>query len=236
MFIWRWLRNLFRKRDQYPIPVRISVEVEIKGPEVVNAPIELDFKFIDSSHHHPYFSPKDYPSALFINKCTQGVGFVDKTHAERKIQCAQHGITYGGYHFYECKKNPMAQASHYIKTHGEFIMAPIADYETMTGQNEEDLVNGKENFLLFLNELERVAGKKPWVYLNYSAAKRMRFDERFGKFPAWFARYNPFLGEIPHPWTLDTTAAWQFTESGEFGGLKGGNDVNIYYARSKALD
>lgn len=227
MFLIRWFLSLFKKPQKPVKPVEVRpVQIEVVG----------DFKFVDSSHHHDYFDVSSYPSLFFVNKCTEGLYFIDDKHSVRQWACRMKGIVYSGYHFYKWSESPLEQANHYCGTHGYFSGPPIADYETTKGQDESDLIRGKENFLIFLNEVEKITGKTPWVYLNYSAAFRIKFDERFGRFPAWFARYNSFLGPIPAPWTEETTAAWQFTESGEFGGLKGGNDVNVYYARSKALN
>lgn len=196
--------------------------------------IDVDFHFADGSHHHPQFNVTEYPAPLFINKCTEGTSFVDRTHADRKLICENEGIIYGGYHFFRTNRDWKEQCDFYLNTHGPFSMPPIIDYETTKGQNESDLMEHKSELLLSLQYLEKATGMTPIVYLNYSAAKRLKFSDEFGKYPAWFARYNKTLGAIPAPWTPETTFAWQFTETGEFSGLKPG-DVNVYYAKSKVL-
>jgi GH25 family lysozyme M1 (1,4-beta-N-acetylmuramidase) len=110
------------------------------------------------------------------------------------------------------------------------------DFETADKvQTEADLYADKEDLYKCLCEIERLTGMTPWLYVNYSAAFRLKFDKRFARFPAWFARYNSTLGPIPLPWTPETTGAWQYTEKGTFAGFKGGNDVNIYYGKVNAM-
>ena len=214
-------------------------------PKPVEQPQEshgeiADFKFVDSSHHHPDFDVTKYTAPFFSNKCTQGLNFVDRTHAARKKACEANNIAYSGYHFYECNQDPIKQAQAYVKTHGPFTHAPQVDFETYktktSEQTEADLFADKEDLLKHLEEIERLTGFVPWLYVNYGAAKRLKFDKRFGKYPAWFARYNSFLGEIPFPWTVETTGAWQYTEEGKFPGLKGGCDVNLYYGKANVLN
>lgn len=207
-----------------------------------------DFHFVDSSHHHPDFDPKKYlesieflgVSPILSNKCTQGISMVDPSFQTRKELCKKHGIKYSGYHFYECKKDPIKQADHYIKNHGTFELPPQVDYEIFktkfSEQTENDLLSKKEDLYVMLCYLEKTTGMTPWIYLNYGAAGRLKFDSRFGRFPVWLARYNPILGSIPAPWTKETLGAWQFTESGKFPGFKDGNDVNLYYGSSNVLN
>lgn len=238
-----WYR-IFHPKTPAITPTTPEVpDVEVPEiPKPVEQPQEshgeiADFKFVDSSHHHPYFDPKAYTAPILSNKCTQGGSFVDKTHANRKKLCEDNGIGYSGYHFYECRIDPIIQAQFYVKTHGTFTLPPQVDFETADKvQTEADLYADKEDLYKCLCEIERLTGMTPWLYLNYGAAKRLKFSAKFGIFFAWFARYNSFLGEIPLPWTAETTAAWQYTEKGAFAGFNGGNDVNIYYGKVNALN
>lgn len=254
-FFMNIFKKLFGKKKKAPTPVVVKpIDPPAPGPVVVkpiDPPTEPeeptkerreipDFKFVDTSHHHPFFDPKKYPAPILSNKCTQGNTFVDKTFAERKKLCAEHGIKYSGYHFYECKIDPIKQVDHYLKTHGPFELPPQVDFETYktntSSQTEADLMADKEDLYTLLCEIEKRTGKTPWLYVNYSAAGRLKFDKKFGRFPVWFARYNSTLGTIPFPWSEETTAAWQYTESGTFGGFSGGNDVNIYFGKVNVLN
>lgn len=229
----RFIKKLFSKPEATPTKPIVVKPVEIPQNR---QNIDTDFQFSDSSHHHPGFDVTKYTAPLFINKTTEGVSFVDKTHALRKEICGMNGILYGGYHFFKTDRDWKQQMIFYIETHGSFVIPPIIDYETTKGQEESDLMKHKSELLLALWFLKKETGKTPIIYLNYSASKRLRFAPEFGEYYAWFARYNSFMGPIPAPWTEKTCFAWQFTESGEFPGLAKPGDVNIYYAKSKALD
>lgn len=246
MKFWKWLkRTWYSLTRESVVETPPVIEVEPELPKQIELPQEdageiADFKFVDSSHHHPDFDVKAYTAPLLSNKCTQGNSFKDRTHTERKRLCQENDIAYSGYHFYECKIDPIEQARFYVSTHGSFTHAPQVDFETYktktSEQTEADLFADKEDLLLCLNEIEKLTGFIPWLYVNYGAAGRLKFDKRFAKYPVWFARYNSFLGDIPLPWTTENVAAWQYTEKGVFAGFKGGNDVNIYYGKVNALN
>lgn len=242
--MWKkFLEFLFGKKIEHKKPeatqeTPVSDTTPPAKPEIEEVKVTADFKFVDSSHHHPKFDVKKYKAPILSNKCTQGLTMVDVTHAPRKKLCAENNIKYSGYHFYECRHDPIKQAQFYVKNHGEFICPPQLDYETeenKLGQTEQMLIDHKDNFHKCLCEVERLTGKTPWIYVNYGAASRIKFDKRFARFFVWFARYNSYLGPIPLPWTEETTAAWQFTEKGAFPGFEGGNDVNVYYGKINAL-
>lgn len=244
--IIKFFKNLFKKKESKPAPIPQEDKPKVETPAPIPVPPQSgrrqipSFEFVDSSHHHPYFDVKKYIAPILSNKCTQGVSMVDVTHATRKKLCAENGIKYSGYHFYECKQDPIKQADHYLKSHGPFVLPPQVDFETYKTktreQTEADLIADKEDLYKMLCYLEEKTGMTPWLYLNYSAAKRMKFDKKFARFPAWFARYNEVLGPIPFPWTRETTGAWQFTDNGPFPGFDKGNDVNIYFGDSNVLN
>lgn len=247
-----WFRSLFKKPNVV-IGGDVTISYQEQGGQVIitrdSQKFDSDFQFVDGSHHHAtrkvnnvfkedLFDASKYPAPLFLNKCTEGTYQIDPTHTIRKKKCADAGILYGGYHFFKTNISWQDQFDYYLDAHGDFVIPPIVDYEITEGrgsQNEDDLIRHISQLYKMLIKLEMETGKIPWIYLNYSFAKRANFPEEFGRFPAWFARYNSFLGPIPAPWTEETTFAWQFTESGEFEGLGDKGDVNIYFAKSEVL-
>lgn len=221
-------------------PIDVQNPVEIPTPE--DTPITVreipDFKFVDSSHHHPEFDIIAYAKAskLLLNKTSQGLKMVDRTHSTRQKLCKQNGVVYGGYHFYECKKSWRAQLDHYIKTHGDFIIGPIIDFETWDkNQDMDDLKKEIQNLWLMLLEAERITGKKAIIYAGYHVLVALKLPIEFERFIFWVPRYSSSIGKLPAPCNEANLMAWQFTESGKFAGFTNGNDVNIYYGKVNLL-
>lgn len=243
----KWLINkiksIFKKGgESSPVVVRpVEPIPEIPTQEEVESfparkEIE-DFKFVDSSHHHPDFDVAKYPSKLLINKATQGTVMVDKTFAKRRDICKKAGIAYTGYHFFECGANWRTQLNHYLEEMKGCDGNPILDFETWENrQDMNDLKDNIENAYQWMVEAEKATGKTCILYAGYHVLKALNLPEKFKRFPAWIPRYSSSLGEIPAPYDQKSIMAWQFTESGQFHGFKGSNDVNIYYGKNNHLN
>ena len=247
--MWAWIkRNIFRIRPVTSNKPQVPVEKNPIDEALENFPKPLDpigkgsipdFKFVDSSHHHPDFDVVAYAKAsrLLLNKTTQGLSMVDRTHPKRQALCKENGVTYGGYHFYECNRSWKAQLDHYIKNHGEFAIGPIIDFETWDGnQTMTDLKKEIENLWLMLLEAEKITGKKAIIYAGYHVLVALMLPEKFSRFIFWVPRYASAIGKLPPPCNESNLMAWQFTESGKFAGMgSGGNDVNVYYGNVNLL-
>lgn len=194
-----------------------------------------DFKFVDLSHHHPDFDVTKYTAPIFINKTSQGIAMVDITHGKRQRLCKEHGIKYGGYHFYECKNNWKIQLEHYFAAHGEFVLPPILDYEMSGGNTLSQLRANAPNAYLWMCEAEKRTGMTPILYIGYSLAKELGFGPEWKRFLPWFPRYAGALGAIPSPWVEADMFAWQFTESGTYPGIKDHCDISNYYGKNNRL-
>ena len=248
MKLWNWLKSLFKKDNSPKVPIEknpIDAAIEASRPKPID-PIGsgskkeiADFKFVDSSHHHPDFDIKAYAKAskLLINKTTQGTSVIDATHAKRQKLCKENGVIYGGYHFYETNRGWKPQLEHYLKAHGEFTIGPILDFETWEkgGQMMSDLRENIENAWEWMIEAEKRTGKRCILYAGYHVLVALRLPKKFDRFIFWVPRYASSIGKLPPPCNESNLMAWQFTESGKFAGFKGGNDVNIYYGKVNLL-
>lgn len=215
-----------------PLPPKSEVPTR---EEVENFPGKIaDFKFADISHWEEKFDPLKYKYRLLLNKCTDGTSYVDATHFKRKEQCENNGLIYGGYHFYQCYKDPIKQAAHYVKTHGSFAMPPIMDYEKDGDQNENDLLSDIENAFTFMIEVERLTGITPMFYSYRSMIMQLNLSKKWARFPLWIARYNNVLGSTPAPWIDEKVFAWQYAEDAKFDGI-GECDGNVYYGNNNIL-
>lgn len=204
------------------------------GPIIVNTKLEnFDFKkwsglFSDLSHWEKNFKIDEYNCPILLNKCTDGISFLDNTHAPRKEACKKKGVLYSGYHFYEVGYGPIAQAEFYVKSHGEFEINPIVDYETNKSQNDSDLKKAKENLYLFLLRVEALTGKTPIIYTGLALCKFLSFDQKFARFPLWIAAYRSVSNPpaCPAPWS--SYFSWQYSESEKIPGCGPSSDANIY--------
>lgn len=238
-----WLLFLFvgktETKEETPVKVEVPTPTNIN---VSNKFKNWDFTFADISHHEPKFVASEYDKPILINKCSDGTTFVDKTHHGRKKDCAENGILYGGYHFFQCYSDPIAQAEHYVKTHGSFDLLPIVDYEKDKNQFENDLLAEKEKLFKCLVHIEKLTGKTPIIYSYKSLLELLKFDEKFAKYPLWIARYNQTLGPIPKPWKESQVVAWQYSD-GDYVHIQypeayksiGNCDGNIYFKDNDLL-
>ena len=208
----RWLLSLFTKDNSSKPSLPAGEDTVIVNPKPTK---EWDRFFADISHHEPDFNAKTYNSIFLINKCSDGITFVDKTHAKRKKECAENGIKYGGYHFFQCRRDPIAQAEHYVKTHGSFDLLPIIDFEKDKDQNEADLAKEKENLFKCCMRVKELTGKTPVIYSYKSLLDGLKLDPKFAQFPLWLARYSNTMGSVPAPWDSKTILAWQYSDGGE---------------------
>jgi len=224
-----WFKNIYKKKS------------EKKQEEKTVNTAGWDCLFADISHWEPHFDVKKYNCKILINKCTDGTSFIDKTHAKRKKECEENGIIYGGYHFFQCDIDIIAQADHYIKTHGTFAMPPIVDFEKDKDQDEQALKRNLKNCLKMMKYIEKITGKTPIFYSYVGLLNSIRPDSDFKRFPLWIARYNKTLGPIPTPWDEKDVFAWQYGDGknpapyqNSYSGI-GFCDGNIYNKENDVL-
>ena len=126
----------------------------------------------------------------------------------------------GYYHFYKSYIDPVAQARFFVKTIG-----PLTENEFVVFDGEEREVAPAAyvaGVQLWLNEVERLTGKIPWIYASPSFVKLYGFDKHFVRYPYWPAHWGvsaPKLLGWRH-WVL-----WQ-TGVGKVAGISGDVDVN----------
>jgi lysozyme len=248
-----WLKKLFKKKSAPSVkkteaPSTRKTEVKTAGEIIKAKEMSMvkglenwDGLFADISHWESNFDAKKYDKPILINKCTDGRESFDKTHAKRKQACKVNGILYAGYHFYQCDTDIVAQAENYIKTHGEFILPPIIDYEKDKGQDEDDLKRELPKVLQLMKILKERTGKTPIFYTYRSMLKHLKCPEEFKQFPLWMAKYSLEMGEIPGPWEESDLFAWQYGDGklkapyqNEYAGI-GECDGNIYNFKNDVL-
>ena len=161
-----------------------------------------------------------------IQKCTQGVNFIDQTYKTNKVGARKVGILFSSYHFAQ-GLNAIKEADWFLKNvgdiqEGEFL---VLDWEI----NHLDPANWCREFL---DRVFEKTGIRPILYTNEARVKAIDWTPVVnGNFGLWVARYylntgykpplvSPFSGKWP------SWAIWQYTSRGKVSGISGNVDMN----------
>lgn len=173
-------------------------------------------KFVDTSHYETGFNfVKGVADGVvgMMTKASEGLG-VDKTCALLIGKARQAGIKYCGmYHFFHSNIPVAAQVKNFLSVYKQTAteLPPILDLEEAS-VNGQTYLTVKEMALEWLEQVEAATGKVPMLYLdeNMNALTGVGRDQRFNKYPRWFAKYST---QAP-PQAFEF---WQFTDRGEQG-------------------
>jgi len=178
---------------------------------------------IDVSHYQMYNSRRrtdsiDFHSAYvdgiraIIHKCTQGMGSVDPTYAERVAKAKDAGILWGAYHF-SLPGSGEAQANHFLSAignHGNTVMALDWEDSSAGQMSAAEAAN-------FVTTIFDKTGKYPLLYsrtgfINHSGATHSEL-ETLSKCPLWLSAYSwgTTHPKLPSSWNKYTI--WQFTDN-----------------------
>ena len=161
------------------------------------------------------------PLTHVVMKATEGESFRDRHFSHWWAEAAEAGLSRGAYHFFRSSKDPLEQARNYIGrvqlSHRD--LPPILDIETVhRGCTRAEL---NRRALIWLQEVEKYYGRKPWVYASDSFINDWLSEDISKNYPLWIARYN---SEKPRTagWV-----AWQFTDGAVVYGVSGKTDLSV---------
>lgn len=157
-----------------------------------------------------------------VIKATQEL-FVDSKFQRNQIEARRTMERVGYYHFFKHRLDPEAQARHFTK-----IVGPLRSSEFLVLDSEERDVSPDvaiPNLRAFLLEVERLSGKRPWIYTSPSLAKLLQLGHAFPRHPLWIAHWGTSQPQIPAGW--GTWTIWQTSASGRVAGIKGDVDLNV---------
>ncbi|WP_028591111.1 glycoside hydrolase family 25 protein [Paenibacillus massiliensis] len=176
-------------------------------------------------------------SFAFI-KATQGSTYRDPNYTTNVKGARAAGVLDGAYHFVDATSTEEAvrQAQNFAKAlqdeggASSFAFPPVMDYENNPANLSKPQINAIAKS--FLNELERLTGRKPMIYTGNSFANQ--FDASLGSYTLWIARYS--TTRVP----ADTPAwkqwdFWQYSDSGRVNGIQGAVDLNVYRGTEQEL-
>lgn len=196
---------------------------------------------IDISAYQAQLDLRKVKSDFVIVKATEGLTYKDSCF-DRFIKTAlKLGKCVGFYHFARPERNDAIKEAHafYAKIKpyiGKGI--PFLDWES----------SGKSNVAWakkWLDEIHRMTGVKPLIYMSESVANRYDWSAVVkAGYGLWVAKYRDYekdrnydmsrAGNKPSVKHWKTYAMWQWTSSGRLDGYGGNLDCDIFYGDKDA--
>jgi GH25 family lysozyme M1 (1,4-beta-N-acetylmuramidase) len=178
-----------------------------------------------------------------ILKVTQGY-LIDSMFTYARGECDRLEINWSGYHFW-VKGDSTRVARGFAHLVKDCILPPVVDFEPVS----VGPVVTSDAFHGFLQEVESVTGKRPWIYTGIPYWNRV-----FPSSPAWISDYKLWIAgyparrttwtrekqwdpaqylylvpSLPNGWTLNQVVAWQFSDSGYIPSFSNKVDLDWYY-------
>ncbi len=198
-------------------------------------------KGIDVSHWQGTIDWKRVRSSgqqfVFI-KATEGKSYRDKQFLTNVNGARAVGLLVGAYHFVNAVNvaDAKLEAAHFVGRLQEaggvarFDLPPVMDYENNPANLSKSAMNAVA--LAFLQEVERLGGRKPIIYTGNAFAQN--FTSLLSGYDLWIARYsNTRVPDDAPAWKQ--WDFWQYTDSGQVGGISGGVDLNVYHGTLEEL-
>jgi len=170
-----------------------------------------------------------YVTFAFV-KASEGATRKDEMFDRNWQLSRKYGVLRGAYHFLRPNRTPEAQfenfSTHVVLDPGD--LPPVLDVEVRMGYTDDQL---SEICRRWLELAEEHYGVKPIIYTNRAYYKAFIKRDFGGKYPIWFAHYQPnsfYLDE-------DEWEFWQFSDRAMIQGIEGGVDLNVYKGDSLDL-
>lgn len=179
-----------------------------------------------------------------IVKATEGIGYVDPECDKFYQQAKKLGKKLGFYHFARPTANNDAVKEaqfFYNNTKNYFGEAiPVLDWEA---ENKQNTAWAKR----WLDEVYRLSGVKPIIYMSESVANAYNWAEVVnGDYGLWVAKYSDNVIDYNYDMSKAGTkpkvnwwkfyAMWQWTSSGRLDGYNGNLDCDVFYGDTTAWD
>jgi lysozyme len=188
---------------------------------------------VDISHHQ---GPVDWVAArangtqFAFLKATEGGDYADDTFMAHWIATRDAGVKRGAYHFYYWCRNVEDQISWFIRNVPveADALPPVLDVEwngdSKTCSKKVPRAEALAAMKRFLRAVEAHYHKRPIIYTSIDFYREI-IDGDLIEYPLWVrtVRAHPVARYANRPWTF-----WQYTETGDVGGIKGGVDRNAF--------
>ena len=121
--------------------------------------------------------------AFVFIKATEGITYTDPMLSDHSAKVQEAGLTYGYYHFFRPKDDPIAQANHYLETVSKLKQSKrlplVIDIEVIDEVTAAELLMSLEKFVDYL---EKKGHRKPIIY-SYSSFWNENFKTKFDNYP-----------------------------------------------------
>jgi lysozyme len=169
-------------------------------------------------------------SFVFI-KATEGTNLLDAQFAANWKGAKAQGIPRGAYHFFRPKSDLQGQIDFFVKTVGRLEpgdLPPVLDIEVPEDWTKFTVAQRVKMILGWLQAVEAALGVRPILYINNSMTNDVLGNPAaFAAYVLWIANYTTHPAPaIPLPWT--SWVFWQYSETGNLGGLTGGVDLDRF--------
>lgn len=157
--------------------------------------------------------------AFVIVKATEGRTYVNPKWKTQIKNAINNGQLIGLYHYCRPENNtPAAEAKHFVDTIKEYVGKAV-----LAGDWEQTALKYSATWLLqFLQEVERLTGVKPVLYIQQSAISGGKYNAiAKAGYKLWMAQYNTRMSSSHGAWNEVTI--WQYTSTG------GTLDKNHFY-------
>ncbi len=177
---------------------------------------------------------KQNPLDGVVVKATQGTSYVNPDYAAWTKWLSDHDKPFGVYHYLDLY-GAEAEARHFVET-----VRPYIGKATLTADYEGNTIRKGTVYLkAFLDEVYRLTGFKPFVYVSQSYIATGGFGEIANAgYPLWLAQYASSTeivnGFKDHPWQKGSVAPFprylmhQYTSCGRLNGWKHNLDFDLF--------
>jgi hypothetical protein len=204
-------------------------------------------KLIDVSSNNNVTSTHEVRNSGYygiICKATEGKDYINPTFVDVVNRTKIVNLLSGSYHFArpDINSNAEIEADHYYNIMKQFTfdLPPILDIEKLdrvlkqgekwTQADKQRLTNWA---LTFLKRIEKLSGRKPWIYANDYFYNNYLIPAQLKEYSFWVASYGNTEPTTPH-------VMWQYTDQENVSGVgicdcSIANDNFIYQFRGSLL-
>lgn len=161
---------------------------------------------------------------------------VDKWYQPSVDELKAIQVPTSDYQYFQLRYDPIQQAHAYWNvSKGLCDFPPCADCEATDNVNLMTTSKAADRTLVYLKELERLFGRRPFIYTGYYNWRDIWGNPKWSaEYDLHIAAYNDVGPYIPDPWKAKGWLFWQFTDRYPLG-VVGAFDGNFFNGTLESL-